>query len=107
MKPTIAFLLILIPGIISCDKDNIDDDLGIHHLFKYTFDPLNRLVLEESFMYNQELSSFTKYSYDDFNRFVKSEFYDHTKTMTSSTKKIYIGNGNLQIQNYILIQTEY
>ena len=73
----------------------IDDLLGIHHQQKYTFDNLNRLILEEVFMYNSELSKYTKHFYDSINRLVKSEVYDSDGTITSSVEKIYHGLDNL------------
>lgn len=73
----------------------IDDNLGIHHQYKYTFDNLNRLILEEVFMYNQELSESTKYFYDNSNRLLKNEYYNHTGTMISYMEKVYVGANNL------------
>ena len=73
----------------------VDDNLGIHHQSKYTFDNLNRLILEEIFMYNQELSEYTKYYYDNSNRIVKSEFYNGNGTITSYVEKIYDGSSKL------------
>lgn len=73
----------------------VDDDLGIHHQFKYEFDNLNRLILEETFMYNEELSGFTKHYYDNSNRLVKSEVYNHNRNITSSVEKIYNGASKL------------
>lgn len=69
----------------------VNDFLGVHHQFKYTFDNLNRLMLEEVFMYNQELSEFTKYFYDNSNRLIRSELYNHIGTIIFYVEKIYIG----------------
>ena len=73
----------------------VDDNLGKHHHYKYTFDNLKRLTLEEVFMYNQELSGFTKYFYDSRNRLIRTEFYDHTRTLTSYQERIYDGTSKL------------
>lgn len=77
------------------DTYKVDDTLGVHHHYKYTFDNLRRLSLEEGFMYNLELSEFIKYFYDNSDRLVKSEFYNHEKTLTSYIDKIYIGTSKL------------
>ena len=73
----------------------VDDNLGKHHQYKYTFDNFNRLTLEEVFMYNQELSEFTKYFYDNSNRLVRTELYDHNRTLTSHQERIYSGTSKL------------
>ena len=76
----------------------VDDNLGVHHQYKYTFDNLNRLTLEEVFMYNQELEEFTKHLYDDLNRQIKSEFYNHVGTLTTYVERVYSGTTKLPIE---------
>ena len=73
----------------------VDDNLGRHHQYKYSFDNFNRVILEEVFMYNQELSEFTKYFYDNSSRLIRSELYDHNGTLTSHEEKVYIGTSKL------------
>lgn len=73
----------------------VSDKLGVHHQHKYTYDNYMRLVLEESFMYNQQLESSIKHYYDDNDRLIKSESYDRNGEKTSITKKKYIGSNKL------------
>lgn len=73
----------------------VDDNLGKHHQWKYSFDNQNRLILEEVFMYNQELSESKKYFYDNSNRQIRSEFYNNIGTLTSYVEKTYIGTSKL------------
>jgi hypothetical protein len=67
---------------------NENDELGIHHQYKYTYNDLNILILEERFMYDQQLEVITKYLYDNNNRITKSEIYDSigTKIKTEENK---------------------
>ena len=67
----------------------LDDNLGMHHQYKYTYNDLNVLILEEVFMYDQEMSSYTKYSYDDNLRLTKSEIFDHNKTISQTVEHKY------------------
>jgi hypothetical protein len=71
------------------------DDLGIHHQYKYSFDSQGRLLLEQVYMYDEELSEFIKYFYDDHDRIIKTEWYDHTSTLTGYMARKYEGSGNL------------
>lgn len=80
----------------------VDDNLGVHHQYKYTFDNLNRLTLEEVFMYNQELSGFTKHLYDNLNRPIRSEFFNHEGIFTSYVEKVYNGTSELLIEERYL-----
>lgn len=73
----------------------VDDELGIHHQYKYTYNDLNLLILEEDFMYNQELSSFSKYSYDDNLRLTKTEIFNHDETISQSIEHKYTGDDTL------------
>jgi hypothetical protein len=73
----------------------VDDKLGIHHQYKYTYNDLDLLILEESFMYDQELSSFTKYSYDDNLRMIKTEIFNHDETITQTIEHKYAGSSTL------------
>ena len=69
--------------------------LGIHHQYKYTFDDKDRLILEQVFMYDRELSEFTKYIYDNNDRLIKTELYNHNSTLTSYVKNVYEGANDL------------
>lgn len=69
----------------------VNDKLGIHHQYKYTYDNLDRLILEENYMYDQQLSQFTKYYYDDNNRLVKTEVFDRSETLIQTVEKKYVG----------------
>jgi hypothetical protein len=69
----------------------VDDHLGIHHQYKYTFDDQNRLILEEVFMYDQELSGFTKYFYDAGNRLAKTEVYNPNGELIHYVENSYTG----------------
>ena len=73
----------------------VDDKLGIHHQYKYSYNDLNVLILEEVFMYNQEMSSFTKYSYDNDLRLTKTEIFDHNETITQTVEHKYSGEDTL------------
>ena len=73
----------------------VDDELGIHHQYKYTYNDLNLLILEENFMYDQELSSFTKYSYDDNSRLIKTEIFNPDETIPQTVEHKYTGNNTL------------
>lgn len=73
----------------------INDKLGIYHQYKYTYDNLDRLILEENYMYDQQLSQFTKYYYDDNNRLIKTEVFDRSETLIQTVEKKYIGSSKL------------
>jgi len=82
------------------DGDNLintykeDDNLGIHHQYKYSYDSKGRLILEEMFMYNQELDGFTRYYYDNTDRPTKTELYDR-HGLVSYAEKVYYGSDEL------------
>lgn len=76
----------------------VDDNLGIHHQYKYTFDILNRLTREEVLMYNQELEEVIKHGYDNLNRQIKSEFYNHVGELTSYVKRKYHTTSKLPME---------
>jgi hypothetical protein len=73
-------------------KEN--DDLGIHHLYKYTYEK-NRLVSEAVFMYDQLLDNFSNYFYDDENRLVKTQHFNQDSILISQIEKVYTGSDNL------------
>ena len=73
----------------------LNDELGKHHQYKYSYNDLNVLILEEVFMYNQELSNFTKYSYDDKLRLTKTEIFDHNKMISQTVEHKYSGDETL------------
>ncbi len=73
----------------------LDDDLGIHHQYKYYYNDLNVLILKEVFMYNQKLSGFTKYYYDDKLRLNKTEIFDHNKAISQTVEHKYTGDSSL------------
>lgn len=99
--------LYLTNGTLKCTKFNeyengnlvntykIDDKLGIHHQYKNSYNDLNVLILEEVFMYDEELSSFTKYSYDDNLRLIKTEIFNHEETITQTVEHKYSGDSTL------------
>ena len=68
-----------------------DDNLGMHHQYEYSYDNKGRLILEEMFMYDQELDGFTKYFYDNTDRLIKSELYDRDG-LVSYVEKVYYGS---------------
>ena len=68
-------------------KEN--DQLGVHHLFKYTYDDKNRLASESAFMYDQELENFSAYSYDEDDRLIKTHRFDRDSILLSRIEKIY------------------
>ena len=78
----------------------IDDKLGIHHQYKYTYNDLNLLILEEVFMYNQKLSGFTKYYYDDKLRLNKTEIFDHNKAISQTVEHKYTGDSSLPTEEF-------
>jgi len=69
----------------------INDQLGIHHQYKRTYDNLERLILEETFMYNQVLEGFTEFFYDSRNRVVMEKRFNHKRELDRITKRIYEG----------------
>ena len=68
-------------------KEN--DQLGVHHLFKYTYDDKNRLASESAFMYDRELENFSAYSYDEDDRLTKTLRFDPDSILLSRIEKIY------------------
>ncbi len=80
-------------NLINTFKEN--DELGIYHQYKYFYSDLNVLILEQVFMYNQELSSFTKYSYDDNLRLIKTEIFNYDGTTTQIVEHKYTGVNTL------------
>jgi hypothetical protein len=77
---------------------NENDELGIHHQYKYTYNDLNILILEERFMYDQQLEGFTKYFYDNNNRLTKSEIYDSMGTKIQNEENKYEGSKNVPFE---------
>lgn len=73
----------------------VEDRLGIHHQFKYTYNDLNLKILEESFMYNQKLSGYTKYSYSDNSHLIKTEIFNPDATIAQTVEHMYLGNCTL------------
>jgi hypothetical protein len=70
----------------------VSDDLGIHHQIKYTYNSLNLVVREESYMYNRELEEFTKYYYDDQLRLIKTEIFSADSSVIQTQENKYVGN---------------
>jgi hypothetical protein len=83
----------------------ISNELGIHHQYKYTFNDLDLLILEETFMYDQKLDGFIKYFYDENNRLSKSENYNNDGTLVQTKIKNYKGNNNLSSEEIITDST--
>jgi len=73
----------------------VNDELGIHHRTKYTYNNFNLVILEESYMYNQVLDEFTKYHYDDQLRLVKTEICNADGSIIQTQEKKYIGSRTL------------
>ena len=72
-----------------------DASCGIYHQYKYTYNNLNLLVLEECFMYNGELEHTTKYTYDESSRKVKTEIFNHIGETTQTVEHNYTGSSTL------------
>jgi len=73
----------------------ISDELGIHHQYKYTYNDLNLLILEESFMYDQKLEEFKKYFYDDINRLSRTEIFNFDGTLIQTEEQKYVSDSEL------------
>jgi len=73
-------------------KYKVNDKLGIHHQYKYTYNDLNLLILEESFMYDQQLDGFKKYYYDNNKRLTRTEIFDSSGTLIQTEQKKYDGS---------------
>jgi len=80
-------------NLMTTYKEN--NELGIHHQYKYTYNDLNLLILEESFMYDQLLDGFTKYYYDNSKRLTKTEIYDSKGTKIQTEENNYEGSKNV------------
>jgi hypothetical protein len=78
----------------------VDDKLGIHHQYKYTYNDLNLLVREEKFMYNQELDGFTKYNYDDNLRLIRTEIFNFDETIIQTIEHKYTGDNTLPSEEF-------
>ena len=74
-------------------KEN--DELGVHHLFKYTYDDKNRLDSESVFMYDQVLDNFFRYFYDEEDRLMRTEYFNQDSVMISRIEKVYHGSNDL------------
>lgn len=72
--------------LIETYKDG--DGLGIHHHYKYSYNLSGRLILEQVYMYDEELENSTKYYYED-DRLIKSELYDRFDDLVSSIERKY------------------
>ena len=73
----------------------VDDNVGIHHQYKYLYDMRGLLMVEQVFMYDQELDGFTKYYYDNNDRMIKCELYDREGVLGSYIEKVYHGSDKL------------
>jgi YD repeat-containing protein len=72
----------------------VNDELGVHHLYKYAYDDKDRVILEQVFMYDQELSEFTKYIFNG-NRLIKKELYNGDGNLTMYVENVYNGSDDL------------
>lgn len=63
----------------------LDDEFGIHHQSKYTYNSLNLLIREERFMYDQELEGYTIYDHDDNLRLIKTEIFNFDETILQTS----------------------
>lgn len=77
------------------NRYKFDEDLGIHHQRKYTYNEFDLVILEESYMYYQQLSSFIKYYYDNNRRLTKMETFDSDNTIINTEEKKYVGASTL------------
>ena len=78
-----------------------NDKLGIHHQCKYKYNKDNLVILEETYMYNQQLEGFTKYHYDDKLRLTKTEIYHSDETIRQTQEQKYVGNSELATEMLI------
>lgn len=76
----------------------VDDRFGIYGQYKYTYDNSERLMLEESFSYNQELDHFIKYSYDSMDRLIESETFNSKGNISSTVEKRYVDANTLPFE---------
>ncbi len=80
------------------DRNNLsktykeNDELGVHHLFNYTYDDKNRLTSESAFMYDNELENFSEYYYDEDDRLVKTLRFDRDSILSWRIEKVYHGS---------------
>lgn len=80
--------------LVNWYKEN--EELGIHHQIRYTYNGSNQLVKEESYMYDQELEEFSTYFYDGSNRLLKTEKFDRNGALVTEIQSIYKG-GNKNV----------
>ena len=73
----------------------ISDELGIHHQYKYTYNDLNLLVLEESYMYEQQLEGSTKYFYDEIDRLTRTEIFNFEGMLIHTEQQKYDGDSEI------------
>jgi hypothetical protein len=78
-----------------------NDKLGIHHQYKHKYNNDNLVILEETYMYDQQLSGFTKYYYDDKLRLTKTEIYHSDETIRQTQEQKYVGNSELATEMLI------
>lgn len=78
-----------------------NDKLGIHHQYKHKYNNDNLVILEETYMYDQQLSGFTKYYYDDKLRLTKTEIYHSDETIRQTQEQKYVGNSDLATEMLI------
>ena len=78
----------------------VDDELGIHHRYKYTYNSLNLLIREERFMYDQELEGFTIYDHDDNLRLITTEIINFDETIIQTIEHKYTGNNTLPSEEF-------
>jgi hypothetical protein len=75
-----------------------NDELGIHHQFKYTYNDFDSVILEENYMYDQKLEGFTKYYYDDNLRLIKTEIFNFDETIIQTEEQKYVGASTTPIE---------
>lgn len=78
----------------------LDDEFGIHHQSKYTYNSLNLLIREERFMYDQELEGYTIYDHDDNLRLIKTAIFNFDETILQTSEHKYTGNSTLPSEEF-------
>lgn len=79
----------------------LEPSLGKTNLLKFSYDSRGNITMEQSYMYNNELSQTTKYVYDALNRPTTIEVYDHNNTLVVTTKLEYSSSYPMAVQEKI------
>ena len=79
----------------------LNDELGVHHQYKYKYNEDNLVTLQERYMYDQQRDSYTKYNYDDKLRLIKTEIFNYDETIIQTQEHKYVGNSTLPTEELI------